>query len=176
MSNHSNKQLTEYIHSSEELTKKINLLNNTLIKGALDAFKIQSGGINFPNINEAMVRILEVSMHYYSDNIAAEYINGIQGIVQDAEEGNYPKLVKSSVELVINLFSTIFSTSGGVKFGATVLSETVTSRNENNPLESEKTFVVCALANVADANAQVQFNVTSFYIASYAFAIWEVKE
>ncbi len=173
MSDHSNKNLKQYIKNSGQLTKKMDKLTSQMHDKLVSKWE-ENFGVPLPNATQADVRVVQYDMFYSDDPSVDEYVHGAQELLQAAIGQDWPQVALASLSVVRSVAEGILG-SGAIstEVHADSIRKTETDENDRDKV---RTFVTAVLGVTSRASAKDWGTKKDFYVSYYAMAVWVPNE
>lgn len=168
MPQHSNSDLQKHIESDSSLISKMAELTQQLQTQLFSDFQTDMG-VPVPTALEASVRQVEYTMVYSTDPILSEYMSGAKTLLDGVFEQDWPKVADTALDVVQTLLNNVVGSST-IQTGANNQSLKIPANQQHTDI------IAAAFTEVEECSAQDWATQTNFYLAYYAFVVWQPTE
>jgi hypothetical protein len=157
-------EIKKHVDNSATLVQKMHELTAILMRDLLDNFKT-SFGVPLPDAVHCEVRRLNYDMVLATEPLTDQYINSAKQLLNAAFSEDEALVISKALDVVGSLISGIVG-SGSVQTGGKANSARIHAKNG-------KVYVTAIATQTEMCSAKDFLTETNFYVAYYAFAIWQ---
>jgi hypothetical protein len=157
-------EIKKHVDNSATLVQKMHELTAILMKDLLANFQ-NSFGVPLPDAVHCEVRRLNYDMVLSTEPLTDQYINAAKQLMNAAFSEDEALVVTKALDVVGSLLSGIVG-SGSVQTGGKANSARIHAKNG-------KIYVTAIATQTEMCSAKDFLTETNFYVAYYAFAIWQ---